>query len=138
MCFFKGKKDKWNQARCYDSIPYYNYPIRRARGVFLSDALLKEYKEKRFSIEPAYSLKIIPKFFDDIIGGYKTFEIRKNDRDFKVGDLVKLNEFLGKTDDNKDNYSGRYVTVFISRIYDLEDVLPGYIAFDFILCQRFI
>lgn len=36
-------------------------------------------------------LKIYPEFFDEVFKGYKTFEVRKNDRDFKVGD-VKLTD----------------------------------------------
>lgn len=39
-----------------------------------------------------HQLKIESAFFEDVISGKKTFEIRKNDRDFMVGDFLALNE----------------------------------------------
>lgn len=40
-----------------------------------------------------HKLKIQPEYYDALLLGIKTFEIRKNDRDFKVGDILKLSEF---------------------------------------------
>jgi hypothetical protein len=40
-----------------------------------------------------HSLKIWPEFINDIGKGVKTFEVRKNDRDFRVGDLLELREY---------------------------------------------
>lgn len=40
-----------------------------------------------------HELKIIPKYFDDIKSDKKRFEIRKDDRDYKVGDLITLKEY---------------------------------------------
>ncbi|MCK0201343.1 DUF3850 domain-containing protein [Ornithobacterium rhinotracheale] len=40
-----------------------------------------------------HELKLRQPFFDDVFNGLKDFEIRKNDRDFKVGDLLKLIEY---------------------------------------------
>lgn len=40
-----------------------------------------------------HELKIRPDFFKSVLSGVKPFEIRRNDRNFKVGDLVALNEF---------------------------------------------
>lgn len=40
-----------------------------------------------------HELKIKPKFFQDIINVIKNFEIRKNDRKFRVGDILVLSEF---------------------------------------------
>lgn len=59
-----------------------------------------------------HKLKITPQYFKDIVND-KNFEIRKNDRDFKVGDMVTLQEFL----DGK--YSGFEKTVTIK--YVLKD-----------------
>ena len=33
-----------------------------------------------------HNLKIKPQYFKDVVSGIKTFEVRKNDRNFKVGD----------------------------------------------------
>jgi len=37
-----------------------------------------------------HELKLDIKYFDDVKSGKKNFEIRKNDRDFKVGDILEL------------------------------------------------
>ena len=47
-----------------------------------------------------HELKILPNFYDKFKNGEKRFRIRKDDRRFKVGDLIRLNEF-----DN--GYTGR-------------------------------
>lgn len=61
-----------------------------------------------------HSLKIESKYFHQILSGTKTFEIRKNDRDFKEGDKLKLNEFI-------DDYTGSFITADIVGImYDNE------------------
>ena len=38
-------------------------------------------------------LKILPQYYADINKGIKTFEIRKNDRDYRVGDTLLLCEW---------------------------------------------
>lgn len=40
-----------------------------------------------------HNLKIEPQYYDALLLGIKSFEIRKNDRDFKVGDILKLSEY---------------------------------------------
>lgn len=57
-----------------------------------------------------HELKILPKYFNDVVNGDKNFELRKNDRDFKVGDSLMLKEF--------DNgvYTGDSVQVVITYI----------------------
>lgn len=39
-----------------------------------------------------HELKLAQPFFDDVFFNRKEFEVRKNDRDFKVGDRLKLVE----------------------------------------------
>ena len=39
-----------------------------------------------------HELKILPEYFEAVISGRKQFEIRKNDRDYKVGDQLILRE----------------------------------------------
>ena len=41
-----------------------------------------------------HKLKTLPEFFKAIQKGEKTFELRKNDRDFKKGDVLILMEFI--------------------------------------------
>lgn len=40
-----------------------------------------------------HELKTWPRYFRRIVSGEKTFEVRKNDRDFQVGDTLKLDEY---------------------------------------------
>ncbi|MEB7953775.1 DUF3850 domain-containing protein [Enterococcus faecalis] len=44
--------------------------------------------------EPAiHELKILPEYFEAVVSGNKRFEIRKNDRNYKKGDILRLNEY---------------------------------------------
>lgn len=59
-----------------------------------------------------HQLKILPKFFEKVISGEKTFEVRENDRDFKVGDYLALNEFANG------DYTGRSCVVYVDYILE--------------------
>ena len=50
-------------------------------------------------------LKTEPKYFLDIKEGYKTFEIRFNDRDFQENDILNLREFADE------NFTGNFIEV---------------------------
>lgn len=66
-----------------------------------------------------HELKIKSKYFNELLSGTKTFEIRKNDRDFKEGDTLKLNEY-------KDDYTGSFITADVVGImYDDEGLEYG-------------
>lgn len=59
-----------------------------------------------------HELKILPEYFDAIRNGKKYFELRKNDRDYRTGDILLLREW-------KDGeYTGR--TIKREIIYILE------------------
>ena len=49
-----------------------------------------------------HELKIKPVYFEAVKEGIKTFELRKDDRNFKVGDILLLREWEHK-------YSGRKI-----------------------------
>ncbi len=40
-----------------------------------------------------HELKISPKYFEEVRKGFKTFELRKDDRNYKLCDLVTLKEY---------------------------------------------
>lgn len=47
-----------------------------------------------------HALKTLPEYFEAVWENKKTFELRKNDRDFKVGDYLAFNEWLVEEIDN--------------------------------------
>jgi len=65
-----------------------------------------------------HELKILPEYFEDVISGRKTFEIRKNDRPFKKGDLLALNEHDGKS------YTGNSCVVYVDYLTDDAELHP--------------
>lgn len=58
-----------------------------------------------------HTLKIQSRYFKDVVNGLKTFEIRKNDRDYKVGDILVLEERLcGRFTDEQIKVKVTYIT----------------------------
>ena len=55
-----------------------------------------------------HNLKTWPEYFKLMIEGKKTFELRKNDRDFQVGDRLDLLEYNPDTQE----YTGKHTHVF--------------------------
>lgn len=43
-----------------------------------------------------HDLKVLPDYYADIVCGKKRFELRVNDRDYKLGDTVCLREWNGE------------------------------------------
>lgn len=69
-------------------------------------------------------LKIVPKYYLDVEHGVKTFEIRKNDRDYHVGDILHLQEW---TESN--GYSDRELGAeVIYMVDDPEYCKEGYVV----------
>ena len=61
-----------------------------------------------------HRLKILPEYFEAQKNRVKTFEIRKNDRNFKVGDKLMLYEINSKTKQK----TGRVLEVQVTYITD--------------------
>jgi ASC-1-like (ASCH) protein len=61
-----------------------------------------------------HRLKTWPEYFEAVLSGKKTFEIRKNDRGFQVNDLLLLQEYNPKTEE----YTGRELLVEVTYITD--------------------
>jgi hypothetical protein len=69
-----------------------------------------------------HELKSWPDYFEPISNGQKTFELRKNDRRFAVGDVLVLREY----DDRQGAYTGRELRRRI--VYMLDGIGPGAIS----------
>jgi ASC-1-like (ASCH) protein len=61
-----------------------------------------------------HNLKTWTEYFEAVCDGRKTFEIRKNDRDFRVNDVLLLREYDPKTD----TYSGRELWATVTYLTD--------------------
>lgn len=75
-----------------------------------------------------HELKILPQYFKEVEENKKTFELRKDDRDYKVGDVLLLkewnpNETYTTVDDEETHYSGKKVVRIITNI--LRDIDPA-------------
>ena len=64
-------------------------------------------------VSVTHKLKILPQYFIPVMLGEKTFELRKNDRNYKVGDTIELCEY------ENGEYTGRYERAIVT--YVLKD-----------------
>lgn len=79
-----------------------------------------------------HELKIWPEYFNAVLDGSKTFEVRKDDREFKVGDTLLLREYQPGSQDytvyppviRESKYTGRIIEKEISYIF--KGGIPGY------------
>jgi hypothetical protein len=60
-------------------------------------------KSQEIQMPKTHILKCVNPYFQELIDGNKTFELRQNDRDYQLGDVLILKEYFPETD----NYSGR-------------------------------
>lgn len=59
-----------------------------------------------------HCLKILPQYYRAVENGRKTFEIRFNDRNYRVGDILRLQEFCDG------EYTGRELSREVCYIVD--------------------
>ncbi|HGL4547152.1 TPA: DUF3850 domain-containing protein [Klebsiella aerogenes] len=68
-------------------------------------------------------LKIYPEFFSAVCTGVKRAELRKNDRDYRVGDTLHLME----TPRGSCHSTGEFINATIIHIADVGEWMPGYV-----------
>lgn len=79
-----------------------------------------------------HELKILPQYFEDVKCGHKTFELRKDDREFQTGDILMLKEFnqnkkYKTINETETNFSGKKVLRQIKYILkDIEGLNKNY------------
>lgn len=67
-----------------------------------------------------HELKILPEHFIPVLDGLKLAELRKNDRNYQVGDVLVLNEWNGE-------YTGDACEREVIHVADVGSYLPGYV-----------
>lgn len=73
-----------------------------------------------------HELKILPQYFNEVVSGNKQFELRQDNRDYQIGDMLLLKEYLA----DKDEYTGResnlYKITYILRNVPEYGLMDGY------------
>lgn len=68
-----------------------------------------------------HELKILPPHYGPVSRRLKTAELRKNDRNYEIGDHLHLMEW-GGTD-----YTGRRIMAVVRHVADVGALAPGYV-----------
>lgn len=79
-----------------------------------------------------HDLKIYPEYFSAVCTGVKRAELRKNDRDYRVGDTLHLTE----TPRGSCHQTGEFINVKITHIADVGEWMPGYVLLSVELQER--
>ena len=117
-----GMREGWGNV-LLEKLPELKPNVNDATG-------MDHYTVNAEPIKADHELKIWPNFFLAVKHGHKTFELRKNDRDFKAGDIVNIREYA--TDNKK--YTGNNITVEITYVLTdaaLFGLKDGYCIFSF-------
>ena len=80
-----------------------------------------------------HELKILPQYYAAVADGTKTFEIRKNDRDYQAGDIVTLKEYNEGTKE----YTGNELSFKIGFVTDYGQV-NDYVVFSIQPLKQYI
>jgi len=80
-------------------------------AVAIMDAAVAAVAPKRADSEPVlHELKSWPQYFVPVLHGLKTFEVRRYDRDYRVGDYLYLREWCPL----RGIYTGREIVVRVT------------------------
>lgn len=85
-----------------------------------------------------HQLKCDAEYFKEVCSGRKSFEVRKNDRDFHVGDYLALNESTPLPHNEKDEKkeTGRSILVHVHYLIDdPRFVKEGYVIMGIEACS---
>lgn len=88
---------------------------RKARAYVLHEEMQRRSaldRERKATKDGWKILKCRPEYFEAVRSGKKTFEIRKNDRDFRVGDTLLLQEW----DPDTETYTNRSIAVKVTYV----------------------
>lgn len=75
-----------------------------------------------------HQIKCEHKFFEDVIRGNKPFEVRKDDRNYQVGDYLAMNELT----EDKTGYTRRSAMFVIDYVLRYED-MPLALGYDYVV-----
>ncbi|EOV9647419.1 DUF3850 domain-containing protein [Cronobacter malonaticus] len=79
-----------------------------------------------------HNLKIWPEHYSAVCAGVKRAELRKNDRDYRVGDTLDLCEW----DKDDGSFTGEFISVTVTHVADVSEWMPGYVLLSIELALR--
>lgn len=79
------------------------------------------FETREPEIPATHDLKTWPEYFGAIERGEKRFELRKNDRNFQAGDLLRLREW----NPSEEKYTGREMTVTVTYLVQGKFGIPA-------------
>lgn len=88
-------------------------------------------KDKLKQKNMIHELKTWPTYFRQVVKGVKEFEIRKDDRKYRIGDTLLLKEYQPASLRKEGGYTGRECKVKVK--YILRDAVPFGVSRDFIV-----
>jgi hypothetical protein len=77
---------------------------------------MSETIEQQLRAARVHDVKCWPDFFDKVASGKKTFEVRRDDRNYMLGDYLLLREFEVKPRQEDSDYTGRELTVEVTYV----------------------
>lgn len=80
----------------------FSIKLKNVKGSIEIPYLFGFLDEERFP--NVHEIKILPEYFEAVDEDYKHFELRKNDRDYQVGDIVAMEEWDGE------KYTGKFTS----------------------------
>lgn len=89
-----GLRNKLNLAKACINTSYHYLEICLSKNKAPEQYMLNDIRKMRRNIYyKVHDLKIWPEYYVEVKAGFKTFEVRKNDRDFKKDEIVILHEY---------------------------------------------
>jgi len=96
-----GKSFDIDKFKMYvDEFRYIQYAVLDSPNITEDSIAFTVYRELDYlhrkesaTIDHTHKLKIWPEYFESVSNGTKPFEVRKNDRNYRVGDILVLQEY---------------------------------------------
>lgn len=98
---------EWTPFKDVDSCSFCEIRLEQINDVDKINNIIESYTSEQKIV---HELKIAPKYFQKILSKEKNFEFRYNDRNYQIGDILKLKEY------NDGKYTGRETSVKITYI----------------------
>lgn len=109
---------EWTPFRDVDGCSYCEIELTQINDVDEINNIIESYTSEQNTV---HELKIAPEYFQKILSKEKNFEFRYNDRNYQIGDILKLKEY------HNDKYTGRETSVKITYILqDFEGLKNNY------------